>query len=229
VINRLPPSILGTEQQGQRLLSQVHRMVGVARDLWGSSVPKQAHLEWVAQDLVQATFEYLQRRRLHSLSGHPVFSTWFCSPRSPPCKRAVPAVSPPGECSAPAAAASRWGRCPGVPPAGAGPEQGAGEGSLPACSGSSALRSSLRNPAGSIPTCCHGSLRELALGLCKPKASTCSSCLGQAELQGCAVRLGDASVTTSQKHITFCYQGGRQGGWMLASWCLWGSGPLVLL
>jgi len=51
-------------------------MFGVGRDLWGSSSPaplqKQGHLEQAAQDLVQAGFEYLQRRRLHSLSGQPV-------------------------------------------------------------------------------------------------------------------------------------------------------------
>ena len=51
--------------------SQNHRIVGVGRDLCGSSsptlLPKQA-----AQDLVQAGLEYLQRRRLHNLSGKPV-------------------------------------------------------------------------------------------------------------------------------------------------------------
>jgi len=51
-------------------------MVGVGRDLWGSSSPtpllKQGHLEQAAQDLVQEGFEYLQRRRLHNLSGQPV-------------------------------------------------------------------------------------------------------------------------------------------------------------
>jgi len=43
-----------------RLLSQNHRMVGVGRDLWGSSptpLLKQGHLEQVAQDLVQVGFE----------------------------------------------------------------------------------------------------------------------------------------------------------------------------
>ena len=48
-------------------------MVGVGRDLWGSSsptpLPKQGHLQ---QDLIQAGFEYLQRRRLHNLPGQPV-------------------------------------------------------------------------------------------------------------------------------------------------------------
>ena len=40
--------------------SQIHRMAGVGRDLWGSSsptsLPKQGHLEQAAQDLVQAGF-----------------------------------------------------------------------------------------------------------------------------------------------------------------------------
>ena len=50
--------------------SQNHRIVGVGRDLCGSSsptpLPKQGHLQQAAQDLVQAGLEYLQRRRLHS-------------------------------------------------------------------------------------------------------------------------------------------------------------------
>jgi len=49
-------------------------MVGVGRDLWGSSsptpLPKQGLLQQAAQDLVG--LEYLQRRRIHSLSGQPV-------------------------------------------------------------------------------------------------------------------------------------------------------------
>jgi len=57
-------------------LSQNHRMVGVGRDLCGSSsptlLPKQGHLQQAAQDLVQVGLEYLQRRRLHSLPGQPV-------------------------------------------------------------------------------------------------------------------------------------------------------------
>jgi len=56
--------------------SQCHIMVGVGWDLWGSSSPtlltKQGHLKQVSQDCVQAGFEYLQRRRLHNLSGQPV-------------------------------------------------------------------------------------------------------------------------------------------------------------
>ena len=56
--------------------SQNHRMVGVGRDLCGSSsptpLPKQGHLQQAAQDIVQAGLEYLQRRRLHNLPGQPV-------------------------------------------------------------------------------------------------------------------------------------------------------------
>jgi len=55
--------------------SQNHRMVGVGRDLCGSSsptlLPKQGHQQQVVEDLVQAGLEYLQRRRLHSLPGQP--------------------------------------------------------------------------------------------------------------------------------------------------------------
>jgi len=69
-----------TNTFGGRILGNVqpqnHRMVGVGRDLWGSSspipLPKQVHLEQTAQDLVQVGFEYLQRRRIHNLSGEPV-------------------------------------------------------------------------------------------------------------------------------------------------------------
>ena len=64
-----PTSFLITE-------SQNHRIVGVGRDLCGSSsptpLPKQGHLQQAAQDLVQAGLEYLQRRRLHNLPGQPV-------------------------------------------------------------------------------------------------------------------------------------------------------------
>jgi len=56
--------------------SQNHRMVGAGRDLCGSSspttLPKQGHLQQAAEDLVQADLEYLQRRRMHNLSGQPV-------------------------------------------------------------------------------------------------------------------------------------------------------------
>jgi len=48
--------------------SQNHRMVGIGRDLCGSSSPtlllKQGHLEQAVEDLAQAGLEYLQRRRL---------------------------------------------------------------------------------------------------------------------------------------------------------------------
>ena len=51
-------------------------MVGVGRDLCGSSSPtpllKQGHPEQAAQDLVQAGLEYLQRRRLHNPPAQPV-------------------------------------------------------------------------------------------------------------------------------------------------------------
>ena len=51
-------------------------MVGVGRDLCGSSspppLPKQVHLQHVAQDHIQTGFEYLQRRRLHNPSAQPV-------------------------------------------------------------------------------------------------------------------------------------------------------------
>ena len=53
-----------------------HRILGVGRDLCGSSsptpLPKQGHLQQAAQDFVQVGLEYLQRRRLHNLPGQPV-------------------------------------------------------------------------------------------------------------------------------------------------------------
>jgi len=56
--------------------SQNHRIVGVGKNLWGSSspipLPKQGHLQQAAQDLVQEGLEYLQRRRIHNLPGQPV-------------------------------------------------------------------------------------------------------------------------------------------------------------
>ena len=59
--------------------SQNHRIVGVGRDLCGSSgptlLPKQGHPEQGAQHRVQVGLEYLQRRRLHSLPGQPVPAT----------------------------------------------------------------------------------------------------------------------------------------------------------
>jgi len=44
-------------------------MVGVGRDLCGSSSPTllQGRLQQAAQDLFQAGLEYLQRKRLHNL------------------------------------------------------------------------------------------------------------------------------------------------------------------
>ena len=58
------------------LVSQKHRMVGVGRDLCGSSgptpLPKQHHLEQAAQGCIQTEFEYLQEMRLHNPSGQPL-------------------------------------------------------------------------------------------------------------------------------------------------------------
>ena len=58
-------------------------MVGVGRDLCGSSspthLPKQGHLQQAVQDCVQAGLEYLQRRRLHNLPGQP--ATGLCHPQ----------------------------------------------------------------------------------------------------------------------------------------------------
>ena len=57
-------------------LSQNHGMAEVGRDLWRSSsptpLPKQGHLERIAQDCVQMAFEYLQGWRLHKVCGQPV-------------------------------------------------------------------------------------------------------------------------------------------------------------
>jgi len=51
-------------------------MLGIGRDLCGSSsstlLPKQGQIQQAAQNLVQAGLEYLQRRRIHSLSGQSV-------------------------------------------------------------------------------------------------------------------------------------------------------------
>ena len=59
-------------------------MVGVGRDLWGSSssipLPKQVYVEQAAQDLVQANFKYLQRRRIHNLPERSV--PVLCHPQS---------------------------------------------------------------------------------------------------------------------------------------------------
>jgi len=35
-------------------------------------MPKQSHLQQAAQELVQASLKYLQRRRIHNLPGQPV-------------------------------------------------------------------------------------------------------------------------------------------------------------
>ena len=55
---------MGTETPSTR--PQNRRMVGVGRDLCGSSGPtplaKQGHLQQAAQDLVQVDFEHLQRK-----------------------------------------------------------------------------------------------------------------------------------------------------------------------
>jgi len=54
-------------------LLENHRMVEVVRELWRSSgsppLLRQGHLEQVTQAYVQMAFEYLQRGRLHNLSG----------------------------------------------------------------------------------------------------------------------------------------------------------------
>ena len=51
-------------------------MVGVGRDLCGSysrkPLPENSLLQQAAEDLVQADFEYLQRRRVHNIPGQPV-------------------------------------------------------------------------------------------------------------------------------------------------------------
>jgi len=66
-----------TESQNHRITeSQNHRMVGVGRDLCGSSsptpLPKQGRLQQAAQDCAQTGLEYLQRRRIHNLPGQRV-------------------------------------------------------------------------------------------------------------------------------------------------------------
>jgi len=61
---------------GNSEVSQNHRMVKVGRDLWKSTGPplwlKHSHLELLAQNHVQTTFEYLQGGRSHKNSGQPV-------------------------------------------------------------------------------------------------------------------------------------------------------------
>jgi len=71
-------------QSKEVIIPQNHKMVAIARDLWGSSsptpLPKQGHLEQSAQDLVLMGFEYHQRRTLHNRSGKPV--PVLCHPQS---------------------------------------------------------------------------------------------------------------------------------------------------
>jgi len=87
--------------------SKNHRVVGVGRDLCGSSsptpVPKQGHPEQAAQDLVQAGLEYLQRRRLHNLPGQP-----FPGLRHPQSEEVLPHVQTEGTPSALQGAAPRY-------------------------------------------------------------------------------------------------------------------------
>ena len=68
---RLQITAATTATSSGKTESQNHRMVGVGRDLCGSSSPtlllKQGHLQQAVEDLVQAGLEYLQRRRLHNL------------------------------------------------------------------------------------------------------------------------------------------------------------------
>jgi len=56
--------------------SQNHSMLGVGRDLCGSSsptpLPKQGLLQQAVEDCVQAGLEYLQRQRLQNFLGQPV-------------------------------------------------------------------------------------------------------------------------------------------------------------
>jgi len=74
--NQIYLQLLTKPHKFKPLISQNHRMFGVGRDLCGSPsptpLPKQGHPEQAAQDCVQVGFEYLQRRRLHSLPGQPV-------------------------------------------------------------------------------------------------------------------------------------------------------------
>lgn len=54
--------------------SEIHRILGIGRDLESSTVtllPKQDNLGQTAQEHFQAAFKSLQRRRLYSLSGQP--------------------------------------------------------------------------------------------------------------------------------------------------------------
>ena len=107
--------------------SQNHRMLGVGRDLCGSSsptlAPKQGHLQQAAQDLVQAGLEYLQRGSLHNLPGQPV--PGLRHPQSEPqsCCRAlsptpIQALTSPVVLKACFAAVRRWICWGWMPPVG---------------------------------------------------------------------------------------------------------------
>lgn len=54
--------------------SQNHRTIGLGRDLWRSSIQTSWQSTFPTEDCisVQVGFEYLERRRLHSLPGQPV-------------------------------------------------------------------------------------------------------------------------------------------------------------
>jgi len=95
-------------------------MVGVGRDLWGSSsptpLPKQGHLQQAAQDLVQGGLEYLQRRRIHNLPGQPV--PVLRHPQREEAEEVPHLLLPPGHSAAarrtpfasqPAPSCPRWG------------------------------------------------------------------------------------------------------------------------
>jgi len=70
--------LLTCEAECVQEITQNHRMLGVGRDLCGSSIPtplpKQGHLKQGAKDLVQAGFECLQRE-----STTPLGSLFQCS------------------------------------------------------------------------------------------------------------------------------------------------------
>lgn len=54
--------------------SQNRRTIGLGRDLWRSSIQTSWQSTFPTEDCisVQVSFEYLERRRLHSLPGQPV-------------------------------------------------------------------------------------------------------------------------------------------------------------
>lgn len=65
-----------------------HRMMGVGRDLWRSSITTpmltQGHPEQGAQDIIQVGLGSLQRSRLHNPSGS------LCQERSHPHRKEIP-------------------------------------------------------------------------------------------------------------------------------------------